>query len=145
MFIDNVEQKMQRALPAYRILGPFLSVLSFLPISFRRCFKKGDQLHNALVFFFWEFNFNHCFYFVKVLPMVWCWSCLYFEAFSTYLKCVATVATMQGHIIHYLSDFLFIGPADCVREAENGYPKNYLRTQHRLYDIFLKLSENLWD
>ncbi|MEE6511523.1 hypothetical protein FKM82_018091 [Ascaphus truei] len=50
-------------------------------------------------------------YFVDLcLPMGCALSCFYFETFSTFLEWVIRNRVQAAGIIHYLDDFLFVGP-----------------------------------
>lgn len=56
------------------------------------------------------FQFLNKYYFDKCMPMGFSMSCFYFEAFSSFLHWVVSVVIPQGLILHYLDDFLFLGP-----------------------------------
>lgn len=58
------------------------------------------------------FSFEEKFYFDKCMPMGFSKSCSYFKSFSTFLQWVLSQNSPQGGVIHYLDDFLFIGPAE---------------------------------
>lgn len=45
-------------------------------------------------------------------------SCSYFEAFSTFLHWVLCLQSGSDGVIHYLDDFLFIGPSDSTLCSE---------------------------
>ncbi|KAM4694411.1 uncharacterized protein O3C94_004897 [Discoglossus pictus] len=52
------------------------------------------------------------------LPMGCSISCSFFEKFSTFLHWVLSIKTGLHSVVHYLDDFLFVGPADsadCLR------------------------------
>ncbi|KAM3928086.1 uncharacterized protein RB166_006214 [Leptodactylus fuscus] len=51
------------------------------------------------------------FYFDSCLPMGCSISCHFFELFSSFLEWVVRYETKSRSIIHYLDDFLFVGPA----------------------------------
>ncbi|CAN2388332.1 RNA-mediated [Pristimantis euphronides] len=51
------------------------------------------------------------FYVDKCLPMGCSISCRYFETFSTFLEWVVRMRSGVSSVIHYLDDFLFVGPA----------------------------------
>lgn len=46
------------------------------------------------------------------LPMGCSLSCSYFEAFSTFLHWVLCIRSGSDSIVHYMDDFLFVGPSD---------------------------------
>lgn len=58
------------------------------------------------------FHFEDCFFFDKCLPMGYSLSCSYFEMFSTFLHWVVNCQSGKDSVIHYLDDFLFVGPPD---------------------------------
>lgn len=60
------------------------------------------------------FQFQGSFYFDKALPMGFSLSCFYFEAFSSFIEWVVSRQVVGGGILHYLDDFLFVGPRDSV-------------------------------
>ncbi|KAE8597129.1 hypothetical protein XENTR_v10016363 [Xenopus tropicalis] len=55
-------------------------------------------------------QFEGQFYYDLCLPMGCSISCRYFECFSTFLEWVVRHETGHNSVIHYLDDFLFIGP-----------------------------------
>lgn len=57
------------------------------------------------------FYFDGGYYVDKCLPMGFTLSCFYFEAFATFLQWVVIQVFPTGGILHYLDDFLFVGPA----------------------------------
>lgn len=56
------------------------------------------------------FYFDECYFFDKSLPMGCSVSCAYFETFSTFLHWVLCGESGMDSVVHYLDDFLFIGP-----------------------------------
>lgn len=54
------------------------------------------------------------FYVDRCLPMGCAISCAYFEKFSTFLQWCISKFTGQRGVVHYLDDFLFVGPRDSV-------------------------------
>ncbi|KAM4704927.1 uncharacterized protein WCC33_009743 [Rhinophrynus dorsalis] len=52
------------------------------------------------------------FFFDKCLPMGCAISCYYFEVFSSFLEWVVRSEAGLHSMLHYLDDFLFVGPAD---------------------------------
>ncbi|XP_041428581.1 uncharacterized protein LOC121396972 [Xenopus laevis] len=56
------------------------------------------------------FHFEGLFYFDCCLPMGCSLSCYYFEAFATFVQWVVQYETNCKFILHYLDDFLFVGP-----------------------------------
>ncbi|KAM4034620.1 uncharacterized protein ACNLHF_021282 [Anomaloglossus baeobatrachus] len=52
------------------------------------------------------------YYYDTCLPMGCSISCSYFELFSSFLEWVVKVESGSQSIIHYLDDFLFVGPQD---------------------------------
>lgn len=58
------------------------------------------------------FCFEEKFFYDMCLPMGCSLSCRYFETFATFLQWVVTYESGCEGIIHYLDDFLFIGPPD---------------------------------
>lgn len=65
--------------------------------------------------------FEGGYYVDKCLPMGFTLSCFYFEAFATFLQWVVMQIFPTGGILHYLDDFLFVGPASsdvCGRTLE---------------------------
>lgn len=63
------------------------------------------------------FHFDDCFFFDKCLPMGCSLSCAYFEAFSTFLHWSVCLQPGVDSVVHYLDDFLFVGPASDTRCA----------------------------
>lgn len=60
--------------------------------------------------------FNNNFFIDKCLPMGCSLSCVYFKTFSTFLEWFVSYTTGSNNLIHYLDDFLFMGPerlAEC--------------------------------
>ncbi|XP_073419122.1 uncharacterized protein [Dendrobates tinctorius] len=55
---------------------------------------------------------DQLFYFDMCLPMGCSISCHYFELFSTFLDWVVRHETGSNSTVHYLDDFLFVGPRD---------------------------------
>ncbi|XP_077113745.1 uncharacterized protein LOC143816266 isoform X2 [Ranitomeya variabilis] len=55
---------------------------------------------------------DQLFYFDMCLPMGCSISCHYFELFSTFLDWVVRYETGSNSTVHYLDDFLFVGPKD---------------------------------
>ena len=67
-------------------------------------------------------KFNHRYYYDKCLPMGCSSSCHIFERFSTALEWIATHKFGIQSIIHYLDDFLIVGPANsdqCETDLNN--------------------------
>ena len=67
-------------------------------------------------------KFNHRYYYDKCLPMGCSSSCHIFERFSTALEWIATHKFGIQSIIHYLDDFLIVGPANsdqCQTDLNN--------------------------
>lgn len=60
---------------------------------------------NLLGFFIKDY-----FYFDKCRPMGCCLSCCYFEAFASFLEWVVSQVVGVQSLIHYLDNFLFLGP-----------------------------------
>ena len=58
------------------------------------------------------FYFDGAYFFDRCLPMGCSVSCSYFEAFSSFLQWVVGFRSGSGNIVHYLDDFMFIGPQD---------------------------------
>lgn len=58
------------------------------------------------------FYFNNSYYFDKCLPMGCSLSCRYFEMFSSFLEWVVSYQSGSANLLHYLDDFIFMGPAD---------------------------------
>lgn len=56
------------------------------------------------------FVFGDCFYFDKCMPMGCAISCAYFEMFSTFLHWVVVQRIGLLNVVHYLDNFLFVGP-----------------------------------
>ncbi|KAM3936673.1 uncharacterized protein RB166_018270 [Leptodactylus fuscus] len=56
-------------------------------------------------------QFGGFFYYDMCLPMGCSISCRYFEMFSTFLEWVVRQESGASSVIHYLDDFLFVGPA----------------------------------
>lgn len=57
------------------------------------------------------FHFYGQFYFDRCLPMGCSLSSFYFESFSSFLEWVVTTSEQCDSVLHYLDDFLFLGPA----------------------------------
>lgn len=55
--------------------------------------------------------FENGYYVDKCLPMGFTLSCFYFESFASFLQWVVMQIFPTGGILHYLDDFLFVGPA----------------------------------
>lgn len=68
-----------------------------------------------------DFQFNDSFYFDRCMPMGFSLSCFYFEAFATFLQSVLSENTSSGGSLHYLDDFLFVGPPDSSICYDTGY------------------------
>lgn len=64
------------------------------------------------------FQFQGQFYFDRCLPMGCSLSCFYFEEFATFLDWVVSCKSRSPFLIHYLNDFLFMGPFDSLRCLE---------------------------
>lgn len=60
------------------------------------------------------FCFENSFFYDMCLPMGCSLSCQYFETFATFLQWVVMYESGCEGIIHYLDDFLFIGPPDSL-------------------------------
>lgn len=60
------------------------------------------------------FQFNNQFFFDKCLPMGFTLSCYFFESFSTFLNWVIDMDIGPAVSMHYLDDFLFVGPPHSV-------------------------------
>lgn len=75
------------------------------------------------------FCFEGYFFYDMCLPMGCSLSCQYFETFATFLQWVILHVSGSEGIIHYLDDFLFIGPPDSPICA-------------RLLQLFLAISNN---
>lgn len=70
-----------------------------------RLLPIAPESHNSLGFCFEGF-----FFYDKCLPMGCSLSCYYFEIFASFLQWVMIFESGHSGIIHYLDDFLFIGP-----------------------------------
>lgn len=60
------------------------------------------------------FHFDNQYFFDKCLPMGFTLSCFYFESFSTFLNWVNDRDLGNAGSMHYLDDFLFVGPPDSL-------------------------------
>lgn len=58
------------------------------------------------------FQFEGKYFFDKCLPMGCSVSCFYFESFSSFVEWVVAKEAQSSNVLHYLDDFLFLGPAD---------------------------------
>lgn len=58
-----------------------------------------------------RFQFDKMFFVDKFLPMGCSLSFFYFEAFTTFLEWVVSCVGRAGGVVHYLDDFLFVGPS----------------------------------
>nr|XP_033795814.1 uncharacterized protein LOC117358235 [Geotrypetes seraphini] len=58
------------------------------------------------------FRFDGAYFYDRCLPMGCSISCSYFEMFSSFLHWVVVQRAGLDAVVHYLDDFLFIGPAD---------------------------------
>ncbi|OCT97070.1 hypothetical protein XELAEV_18009293mg [Xenopus laevis] len=67
------------------------------------------------------FHFEGQFFYDTCLPMGCSLSCNYFELFSSFLEWVVKFESGNNFIVHYLDDFLFVGPKGTQTCSEN-YP-----------------------
>lgn len=58
------------------------------------------------------FHFQGAYFYDKCLPMGCSISCRYFEMFANFIEWVIKFESGSNFVIHYLDDFLFLGPRD---------------------------------
>ena len=72
-------------------------------------------------------KFNNRYYYDRCLPMGCSSSCHIFERFSTAVEWIPTNKFGIESIIHYLDDFLIVGPANSNQTCDIPFLKKYTK------------------